>query len=230
MQVHSIQSLGTLDGPGVRFVVFTQGCPLRCKCCHNPDTWDFDGGQTLSAGELARRAGRYKEYFGTQGGITLSGGEPLLQAAEAAELFTLCKADGIHTCLDTSGCVMNEDVLHLLTVTDRVLLDVKYTNDADYREHVGCSLSPVLDFLALLNEKNIPTTLRQVIIPGLNDSGDNIRALAQIRDTHPCVDKVELLPFRKLCSTKYQALHLPFPLAHTPEPTARTMAELNSLL
>lgn len=230
LRIHSIQSLGTLDGPGVRFVVFTQGCPLRCKCCHNPDTWDVRGGQALPAEELARRAARYKEYFGTQGGITVSGGEPLLQAAAVYDLFSLCKAQGIHTCLDTSGCLMNEDVLRLLTVTDRVLLDIKYTNDADYRQHVGCSLSPVLDFLAALNEKHIPTTLRQVIIPTLNDSGDNIRALAQIRDAHPCVDNVELLPFRKLCRTKYGSLNLPFPLDHLPEPSAELMASLTARL
>ncbi|MBQ3556664.1 MAG: pyruvate formate lyase-activating protein [Oscillospiraceae bacterium] len=230
MQVHSIQSLGTLDGPGVRFVVFAQGCPLRCKCCHNPDTWDFAGGKEFSVQELANRAGRYREYFGSEGGITVSGGEPLLQAAEVSELFSLCRAQGIHTCLDTSGCVLNADVRDLLSVTDRVLLDIKYTNDADYRAHVGCALAPVLDFLNLLNERNIPTTLRQVIIPTLNDTEDNIRALAQIRDAHPCVDKVELLPFRKLCHTKYEALDIPFPLENTPEPSAETMAALNAHL
>ncbi len=230
LRVHSIQSLGTLDGPGVRFVVFTQGCPLRCKCCHNPDTWAFDGGQKLSTEELARRAARYREYFGADGGITVSGGEPLLQAAEVYELFTLCKAQGIHTCLDTSGCLLNDDVRDLLSVTDRVLLDIKYTNDPDYRTHVGCSLSPVLDFLAELNVRNIPTTLRQVIILTLNDSEENIEFLKHIRDTHPCVDKVELLPFRKLCSTKYDAMNIPFPLHHVPEPSAETMKKLNGLL
>ena len=230
LKVHSIQSLGTLDGPGVRFVVFTQGCPLRCKCCHNPDTWAFDGGSERSVQELAVRAARCKEYFGTQGGITVSGGEPLLQAAAVYELFSLCHEQGIHTCLDTSGAVWNPDVERLLSVTDRVLLDVKYTNDAHYRAHVGCALQPVLDFLAHLNRRHIPTTLRQVIIPTLNDNEENIAALGHIRDSHPCVDKVELLPFRKLCQSKYDALSLPFPLAHIPEPSREKMAELNNLL
>ena len=230
LRIHSIQSLGTLDGPGVRFVVFVQGCHLRCKCCHNPDTWDPRQGQELPVEELARRAARYKEYFGAEGGITVSGGEPLLQAKAVYKLFSLCREQGIHTCLDTSGSVMNGDVDRLLTVTDRVLLDVKYTNDADYRENVGCSLHPVLDFLSLLKERNIPTTLRQVIIPGLNDSVENMAALKKIRDAHPCVDKVELLPFRKLCSTKYEALGIPFPLADVPEPAAEKMAELNGSL
>lgn len=230
LNIHSIQSLGTLDGPGVRFVVFTQGCPLRCKCCHNPDTWAFDGGSQISVEELARRAARYKEYFGTQGGITVSGGEPLMQAREVYQLFTLCHEQGIHTCLDTSGGVWNEDVERLLSVTDRVLLDIKYTNDADYRTHVGCAMQPVLDLLAQLNRRHIPTTLRQVIIPTLNDSAENIAALKEIRDAHPCVDKVELLPFRKLCQSKYDALSIPFPLAHIPEPPKEAMAELNRLL
>ena len=230
LKVHSIQSLGTLDGPGVRFVVFTQGCPLRCKCCHNPDTWDAGQGTPISVQELARRAERYKEYFGTQGGITVSGGEPLLQAAQVYKLFSLCHEAGIHTCLDTSGAVWNADVERLLSVTDRVLLDIKYTNDGDYRAHVGCAMQPVLDFLDRLNERHIPTTLRQVIIPTLNDSEENIAALKSVRDTHPCVDKVELLAFRKLCQSKYDALSLPFPLAHIPEPSREKMAELNNLL
>ena len=138
LRVHSIQSLGTLDGPGVRFVVFTQGCHLRCKCCHNPDTWDMSGGKEIAVRDIAGRAGRYKEYFGEKGGITVSGGEPLLQAEKVYDLFSLCKESGMNTCLDTSGAVMNESVKKLLTVTDRVLLDIKYTDGEAYRENVGC--------------------------------------------------------------------------------------------
>ena len=230
LRVHSIQSLGTLDGPGVRFVVFVQGCHLRCKCCHNPDTWDPRQGNELPVEELVRRAVRYKEYFGAEGGITLSGGEPLLQAKSAYKLFALCHEQGINTCLDTSGSVLNEDVKRLLSVTDRVLLDIKYTDDTDYRTHVGCGLDPVLEFLRLLNERHIPTTLRQVIIPTLNDSEENITSLKKIRDAHPCVDKVELLAFRKLCHTKYETLDIPFPLEHVPEPTPEHMDRLNGLL
>lgn len=230
MKVHSIQSLGTLDGPGVRFVVFTQGCHLRCKCCHNPDTWNMAEGKDFSPEELACRATRYKEYFGKDGGITLSGGEPLLQAKEASELFESCHKNGINTCLDTSGSVMNDDVRRLLSVTDRVLLDIKYTNDGDYRENVGCAISPVLEFLDYLEEKQIPTTLRQVIIPTLNDTEENIEKLKSIRDTHKCVDSVELLAFRKMCQTKYQNLGIDFPLSDTPEPTRARMEELKAML
>ena len=230
LRVHSIQSMGTLDGPGVRFVVFTQGCPLRCKCCHNPDTWDPAGGQTLAVDELVRRVCRYKEYFGDQGGITLSGGEPLLQAEAACRLFEQCRAEGIHTCLDTSGCLWNESVDRLLSVTDRVLLDIKYTNNADYRANVGCSLTPVLAFLDQLDRRGIPTTLRQVIIPTVNDTRENIAALRTIRDSHPCVDGVELLAFHTLCHTKYEALAIPFPFGHLPEPTRAQMEALRALL
>ena len=228
-RVHSFQSLGTLDGPGVRFVAFLQGCPLRCRCCHNPDTWSFDGGEEYTAEQLVSKALRYRDYFGKDGGITLSGGEPLMQAAFAREVFALCHEHGLNTCLDTSGCVMNDDVKALLAVTDRVLLDYKYTDDAAYRENVGCSLSPVTAFLDYLEAQHIPTTLRQVIIPTLNDTIEQVTTLKAIADAHSCVDKVELLPFRKLCTTKYDSLGIPFPLAHIPEPTREQMAALNAV-
>ena len=230
LKVHSIQSLGTVDGPGVRYVVFLQGCHLRCKCCHNPDTWDYNAGNEVSPAELFEKVKRYKEYFSKDGGITLSGGEPLLQAKDAYELLTLCKENGINTCIDTSGAVMNNDVRKLLSVTDRVLLDIKYTNEEDYLENVGCSMKAVINFLEQLDALSIPTTLRQVIIPSLNDSIGNIEKLKEIRDTYKCVDSIELLAFHKMCETKYQNLGISFPLAETPEPTKEKMAELNSLL
>ena len=229
-QIHSIQTLGTVDGPGVRFVAFLQGCPLRCGCCHNPDTWAPDGGTETTAADLVAKATRYRPYFGEQGGITLSGGEPLLQADFVHEVFTRCHKEGIHTCLDTSGCLLTEEVKAVLSVTDHVLLDVKYTNDADYRAHVGCAFSAVMDFLAYLDQQRIPTTLRQVIIPTLNDTAENVTALRDIAAAHPCVDGVELLPFRKMCQVKYDEMGLPFPFTHLPEPTAEKMAELNALL
>ncbi len=229
-RIHSIQSLGTVDGPGIRFVAFLQGCNLRCGCCHNPDTWDCAAGTEITAGELAKKAVRYREYFGEKGGVTLSGGEPLLQAAFAREFFERCHHEGLNTCLDTSGSVWNSDVESLLAVTDRVLLDIKYTDDAMYRNHVGCPLEKPLDFLARLNEKQIPVTLRQVIIPTLNDNADNIRALKAIADAHSCVEKVELLPFRKICQVKYDKMNLPFAFGHLPEPSSETMQELEKIL
>ena len=222
--------MGTLDGPGVRFVVFTQGCPLRCKCCHNPDTWDASGGKDYSPEELVTRAARYKEYFGRDGGITVSGGEPLLQAEAVKELFEFCHENGINTCLDTSGCVLNENVKALLSVTDRVLLDVKYVTDSLYRENVGCSIDTPLAFLDYLCEKNIPTTIRQVIIPTQNDSDESVLELKKIVDAHKNVDKVELLPFRKICQVKYDKMGLEFPFSSIPEPSRDRMKELEGLL
>ena len=229
-RVHSIQSLGTVDGPGVRFVVFMQGCPLRCGCCHNPDTWDMSSGTEYSAEALAGKALNYREYFGKDGGVTVSGGEPLLQADFVQEFFSLCKAEGLHTCLDTSGCMLDESIKNLLSVTDRVLLDMKYTSENDYRTHVGCGMDAPLAFLHYLEEQKIPTTLRQVIIPSLNDTEENIHKLKKIVAEHTCVDSIELLPFRKICQVKYDKMGIPFPFAHIPEPSAETMAKLQALL
>lgn len=229
-RVHSIQSMGTLDGPGVRFVIFTQGCPLRCKCCHNPDTWELDGGKEYTPHELVTRALRYKEYFGEDGGITVSGGEPLLQAEFVTELFKLCHKEGINTCLDTSGCILNDRVKAMLDHTDRVLLDIKYVNDEQYRENVGCGIYTPLEFLSYLKEKKIPTTLRQVVIPTVNDAEDDAIKLKEIANSHPNVDKVELLPFRKICQVKYDSLGIGFPFADIPEPTRERMTQLENLI
>ena len=228
--IHSLQSLGTVDGPGIRFVVFMQGCNLRCGCCHNPDTWALDGGTEYTPEQILQKVLRCKEYFGETGGITISGGEPLLQSEFCYELFSLCKKSGINTCLDTSGSILNDGVKKLLTVTDRVLLDIKYTNDEQYRENVGCSIEEPLRFLAYLQEQKIPTTLRQVIIPTLTDSEENIELLKDIADRHPVVDKIELLPFRKICQTKYDNMELSFKFGHLPEPTQEEMKKLNNLL
>lgn len=229
-RVHSIQSLGTVDGPGVRFVVFLQGCPLRCGCCHNPDTWDTSAGTQYTAREIVDKAVRFKEYFGIEGGITLSGGEPLLQPSFVREVFSLCRERGIHTCLDTSGCVLTDEVKEVLALTDRVLLDIKYTDENLYVKYVGCTLDKPLGFLGFLDEKHIPTTLRQVIIPTLNDAEENVRKLKEMAKKRPCVDKIELLPFRKICQVKYDTLGLEFPFAHIAEPTADTMNKLNAVI
>lgn len=228
-RVHSVQSLGTLDGPGVRFVVFMQGCNLRCGCCHNPDTWG-SGGTEYEPKTLAEKAVRYKEYFGQNGGITVSGGEPLLQTEFVTELFKECKALGINTCLDTSGSIITDKTDDLLQVTDRVLLDIKYTSEEEYEKYVGCGLTEVLRFLKLLEKHGIPTTLRQVIIPTLNCNEESVLRLKAIADEHKCVDKIELLPFRKLCSVKYDSLGIEFPFGNLPEPDAEVMKNLESLI
>ena len=229
-RIHSVQSLGTLDGPGVRFVIFTQGCNLRCACCHNPDTWSVNGGTEISAEELVRRAERYKEYFGKEGGVTVSGGEPLMQTEFVTELFSLCHAHGINTCLDTSGSIITPSTDTLLSVTDRVLLDVKYTTDEKYEKYVGCHIDLPLRFLELLDKKGVPTTVRQVIIPTLNDTENDVLELKTLTDRFLCVDKVELLPFKKICAVKYKNMGIPFTFEHIPTPTGEKMSELEKLL
>lgn len=229
-RIHSFQSLGTVDGPGIRFVAFFQGCNLRCGCCHNPDTWNCNSGTEYTAVQVFERVIKYKSYFGREGGITLSGGEPLLQAEFAKEIFTLCHGDGINTCLDTSGSILNDSVRDLLSATDRVLLDIKYTDEEKYKKHVGCKLSKVIEFLNTLEKEDIPVTLRQVIIPGINDNEENILRLSDIANRYSCVDKVELLPFRKICKVKYDNMGLKFPFEDIPEPAPEIMRDLNDTL
>lgn len=229
-KIHSFQSLGTVDGPGIRFVVFMQGCNLRCGCCHNPDTWDYHGGKEFSPEQVLEKVLRFKEYFGEDGGITVSGGEPLLQAPFVEELFSLCKSQDINTCLDTSGSVINEKVKKLLSVTDRVLLDIKYTDDTLYRKYVGCEYEKVIDFLKLLNDEKIPTTVRQVIIPTLNDDEKSIKKLKEVVAKFSNVDKIELLPFKKICQVKYDDMKLDFPFKDILTPTKEKMGELNKII
>ena len=224
--IHSIQTMGTLDGPGVRFVVFTQGCNLRCGCCHNPDTWECRGGTAYDADELAERATRYREDFGDKGGVTVSGGEPLLQAAFVKAFFEACQKKGMNTCLDTSGSILTDEVKALLTVTDRVLLDIKYPTDEQYRAYVGCGIDAPLSFLAYLDEQGIAVTLRQVIIPTLNDSEQNVAFLRELVASHPCIDTVELLPFKKICAVKYEQMGIPFRFADYDEPSQAVVLEM----
>lgn len=229
-RMHSFQSLGTVDGPGVRSVVFLQGCSLRCPYCHNPDTWDMYGGSTLSAQSLFSKIQKYIAYYGETGGVTVSGGEPLLQADFVYELFTLCKEKGISTALDTAGVLLNDSVRRLLTVTDILLLDIKYATDAQYRRYIGVPLETVLRFLTYANEQNKRVIVRQVITPGVNDTKADMQALREILRQYPCVEKVELLPFLKLCTEKYTALGIEFPFGKYPQATAEQIRALEQAL
>ncbi len=229
-RIHSFQSLGATDGPGVRFVVFMQGCGLRCGYCHNPDTWDLNGGNEFEPYEVVEKVKRYKEYFGKDGGVTVSGGEPLLQTEFVTEVFRLCHESGINTCLDTSGFRTGIEVERLLEYTDRVLLDIKFTNDGDYRRYVGMPISVPLEFLELSNSLGVPVWLRQVIVPTLNDNEQNARLLRNLRDRYSCVEKVELLPFRKICSVKYDNMGIEFPFAKYDVPDKQTLDGLYEIL
>jgi pyruvate formate lyase activating enzyme len=212
-KISSFQSLGTLDGPGLRTVVFMQGCPLRCICCHNPETWDFNAGMTISADDLVEKILRYKEYI-KDGGTTFSGGEPIYQAKFVAEVFRKLHDNNIHTCLDTSGCIYNDDIDELLNNTDLVLLDYKYSTDEAYKKYVGCSVSAPTYFLEKLEEKNIKTWLRRVIIPKINDDDFSYSDIENLKKTHSCVEKIEYLPLSLLCKEKYENMGIDFPVEH----------------
>ncbi len=232
-RVSSIQSLGTLDGPGIRYVVFLQGCPLRCGCCHNPETHDILGGTEYTAEEIVGNVLKYCEYFGEEGGITLSGGEPLMQPEFATEIFKRCKEKGINTCLDTSGCILNDSVKELLKYTDYCMLDIKYTTNELYQKHVGCSIKTPLEFLKYLSEQGIKTRIRQVIVPTINDTEADIDALYELIKDYK-VEIIELLPFKKICQTKYDNMGKEFPFGKLDSADAKKVSELqekiNSIL
>lgn len=216
-RLHSFQSLGTVDGPGIRAVAFMQGCPLRCACCHNPDTWSFSSGREISVEELFLKITRLRSYFGEQGGFTASGGEPLMQAEFLTELFEKCKSAGINTALDTSGCIYDSRIERLLELTDLVLLDYKYTNAEQYRGYVGMEIEQVELFLSRLEHNKKRTWIRQVIIPTVNDNEESVLRLFSLKERFSCIEKIELLPFRKLCIEKYDSLGIEFKLCELPE-------------
>ena len=213
--IHSFQSLGAVDGPGLRFVVFMQGCPLRCAYCHNPDTWALPGQapdcQCLTPEETLQRILRYRPYI-KNGGVTVSGGEALMQPDFVRELFGLLKQEGIHTALDTSGVGDLKAAAQVLKYTDLVLADLKACDDAAYKKLCGASMDQVLAFLRLTEAMDVPLWIRHVVVPGFNDSEDRIRRIARISASFKNFRKLELLPFKKICMTKYAQMGLEFPM------------------
>ena len=215
-KIHSFESFGTVDGPGIRFVVFAQGCPLRCLYCHNPDTWDTGKGKIeMTPEELIAEVVRYKNFIQKKGGVTFTGGEPLLQAAFVRDFFTLCQQEQLHTALDTSGCLLNESVKELLNVTDLVLLDVKSIDAAEYKHLTSGVLGHTLEFLDYLQQIGKTTWLRHVLVPQLTDNDERLHQLATYLKRYSVVEKVELLPYHKLGIFKYEALGMVDPLANT---------------
>lgn len=229
-RVHSFQSLGTVDGPGVRTVLFLQGCPLRCPYCHNPDTWDKESGTAVTVDDAVKNILRYRSYFGKDGGATVSGGEPLLQADFVYELFSRLKEENINTALDTSGVIMNDKVKKLLEKTDIVLLDIKFSDDELYKKYIGVGLSVPLAFLAECERAKKRVIIRQVITPGINDAKDDVLKLREILKPFTCVEKIELLPFRKLCKEKYESMNIYFPFGDRKEMPQEEINRLQKLL
>ena len=227
--IHSIETFGTVDGPGVRFVVFFQGCPMRCLYCHNPDTWIAGAGEKHSASDLIAKMLRNLSFYQT-GGITATGGEPLLQLDFLIELFELAKRHGINTCLDTSGITFHEapayleKIDRLLAVTDLVMLDIKHADDRAHQRLTGCSNTPVVAFAKYLCQKKIKMRVRHVLVPGYTDAEADLRALGQLLRDFDNIEKIEVLPYHTLGKAKYENLGIPYPLGDTPQLTARDAA------
>ena len=227
--IHSLQSLGTVDGPGVRAVIFSTGCPLRCIYCHNPDTWDIRRGTPTDACALAERIRRLIPYI-KDGGVTFSGGEPCMQAEFFTELATHLRKMGLHIALDTSLSVWNDRVRGLIDRCDLILADLKFTTEQEYAEYCGGSLAEVLSRLEYVNSLGKEIWIRHVVVPSITDTRENILRLKALIKGYDRVSRVELLPFRKLCLEKYAELGIPFPLADTPEATGNATRELYRIL
>ena len=232
-RIHSYESFGTVDGPGIRFVVFMQGCPMRCRYCHNPDTWNADGGREVTAEEVVREALKYKSYFADRGGVTVSGGEPLLQLDFLLELFSVLKKKGVHTCLDTSGiCFSEGDARYerLAALTDLVLLDVKHIDDTAHRFLTGRSNAPVLSFARFLNEKGVRMWVRHVLVPGLTDDDGALGRLRAFLDTLHNVDRVEVLPYHTMGVQKWRKLGVAYPLEGVSPPAKERVENAKNIL
>ncbi len=224
--IHSTESFGAADGPGVRFIVFMQGCHMRCRYCHNPDTWKMDGGDEVTADEILKRALRFKPYWGKAGGITISGGEPLLQIDFVIELFKKAKELGINTCIDTAGNPFTKEepffskFEELMKYTDLLLLDLKEINPARHKDLTGFDNSNIIEMAKYLSEINKPVWIRHVLVPEHSDFDEDLDALGDFIDTLSNVDRVEILPYHTLGKFKWENLGIPYTLESISPPSA----------
>ena len=239
-RINKIETFGSVDGPGVRFVVFTQGCPMRCQFCHNPETWDFKGENAgaydISAQDLLKKALRYQSYWGKDGGITVSGGEPLAQMDFMIEFFEAAKAAGVHTCIDTSGVnfVRNEPYFgkfkRLMNATDLLLVDIKNIDPAEHKKLTGHDNKNILDMFRYLDEINKPIWIRHVLVPGGSDNDELLIKTREFIDTLHNVQKVEVLPYHALALAKYQELGIDYVLKDVKSPSAERVANAKKIL
>lgn len=229
-RIHSIESMGLVDGPGIRTVIFFQGCPLRCIYCHNPDTWNIKNGTEITPEELLKKILRFKPYFEKSGGgVTFSGGEVLLQPDFLLEMLKLCKEKGIHTAIDTSGFGLGK-YDEILKYTDLVLLDIKHVDNGGYKSLTGQGKKPLDDFLSTLSKHNSKLWIRHVIVPNITDSKEHISKLAHIIKQIDNVEKVELLPYHTLGVSKYEKLGINYPLKDTSSMDKENLKELEEYL
>ncbi|MBR4290645.1 MAG: pyruvate formate lyase-activating protein [Oscillospiraceae bacterium] len=228
--IHSTESFGTVDGPGVRFVIFLQGCPMRCKYCHNPDTWEMCTGTVRSAESLIQEYQRNATFY-TRGGITVTGGEALMQIDFLLELFQLAKEKGIHTCLDTSGITYHPEASSyirkldaLMAVTDLVMLDIKHIDPVGHKGLTGHDNGGILAFAGYLAQKNVPVWIRHVVVPGITDDPEQLTRLGQFIGKLPNVKALDVLPYHVMGVSKYRELGMPYPLEGV-EPATREQAK-----
>ena len=234
-RIHSIESFGSVDGPGVRFVIFLQGCRMRCKYCHNPETWSMTGGELHTAEEMFQKAYRYRNYWGKEGGITVSGGEPLLQMDFLTELFALAKNKGISTVVDTAGnpFIREERFLEkfnkLMAVTDLFMLDIKILDEEKHRNLTGQTNENILDMARYLSDQGKDLWLRHVLVPGYTDGEEDLKKLSQFAASLKTVKRFEVLPYHTLGLFKWNNLSLEYPLAGVPTPTGEEVARANEI-
>lgn len=236
-RIHSVETSGMVDGPGIRYVIFTQGCLLRCQYCHNPDTWDRNKGKTVTVESLIEDIKKYIPYMKrSNGGVTVSGGEPLLQLDFLTELFKECKKLGIHTTIDSSGgCYstgahFQEKLTTLLEYTDLIMLDLKHIDDSSHRALAGVSNKHILEFAKQLSDEGVPVWIRHVLVPGKTDAEEALQKLASFISTLDNVKKVEVLPYHKMGVYKWNELGMPYPLEGVEPPAEETVARAKEIL
>ncbi len=235
-KVFQLESFGSVDGPGVRFIIFFAGCPLRCKYCHNPDSWNLSDGKDYTAEQLLDEAESCKSYWGKKGGITVSGGEPLFQLDFLIELFEKAKARGINTCIDTSGAPFTEDgewftkFKHLMDITDTVLMDIKHIDEDEHVKLTGRSGRNIKAMFAYLDEISKPIWIRHVLVPGITDNEEYLTKTRDFIRTLHNVKRVEILPYHGLGAIKYRDLGIDYELKDLPSPTAESVARAREIL
>ena len=228
-RIHSVESFGALDGPGIRYVLFLQGCPLRCVFCHNPDSWDPAGGQETGSVDVVRDILRYRNFI-RRGGVTLSGGEPLMQPDFAASILEGCREHGLHTAIDTSGGVALLACRQAVDAADLLLLDMKAADDALFRKITGRGMENTLEILEHREKEGKPVWIRHVLVPGLTADEGHLHRLGRLLAAYGCIERVEILPFHKMGEYKWEALGRPYTLGGTQPPEAEEVENARRIL
>ncbi|MEE3394186.1 MAG: pyruvate formate-lyase-activating protein [Lachnospiraceae bacterium] len=233
--VHSIETFGAVDGPGIRYVIFVTGCNMRCAFCHNPDTWKMKDGELRDSGDLIKHALRYREYWGEKGGITVSGGEPLLQPDFVIDIFKKAHAEGVNTCLDTSGnpylnSLSEEKMLEVMEVTDLVMLDIKQINEEKHKKLTGFSNDNILKLAGRLSDIGKPMWIRHVLVPGIDDNDEDLQKTREFIDSLKTVERVEVLPYHTLGVYKWKELGIPYRLEGVDPPDDETVNHARQIL